>query len=243
MKSRRFFIACAATVAAVGGGVAIAASGGDNGKEVEDAILNDAAERLDVGADDLRNALSDAELAQIDKAVEEGDLTEEQAKMIKEHMQESDRVLGIPPGGPDGPGGFHGPGGFGFAGPGGPDGPDVFDAIAEELGISTERLHRQLFNGKSLRQIANANDKTLADVKGAARSAIEQNLDEAVKEGDLTEEQANQIREDLPEILDHIASGPGGPDGGPGGPDFRGGPGFGPPGGPGFGAPPREFSQ
>lgn len=242
MKSRSFFIACAATLAAVGGGVAVAASG--DGKEVEDAILNDAAERLDVGADDLRNALSEAQLAQIDKAVEEGDLTEEQAEMLKEHMQESGRVLGIGPGGPPGPGGFHGPGEFGFGGPGGPGGPDVFDAIAEELGISAERLHRQLFNGKSMRQIAKANDKTLADVKSAARSAIEECIDNAVEEGDLTEEQADEIRKDVPEIVDQIVSGPRfhGFRGAPDGRDFRGGSDMGP-GGPGFGPPPREFWQ
>jgi ribosomal protein S13 len=247
VNSRHLAILGATAVAAVGGGVAVAAIG-DDGKEVENAILDDAANRLDVETDDLRNALSEAQLAQIDKAVEEGKLTEEQAERIKEHMQESGRVLGFPggPGGPGGPHGFHGP----------PGGPAVFEAIAEELGISEEKLHRQLMSGRKMRQIARANGKTLADVKAAAKGAIEKQLAEDVEAGRLTEEQADQIREDIPEMLRHLVRGPrfhgfrGGPPGmggpGPMGGPPMGGPGEmdGPPPGTGFGPPPaREFSS
>ena len=251
MSSRRLAICAASAIAVTGAGAAIAATDGDKGKEIEDAILSDAAERLDVEAGDLRSALSEAQLAQIDKAVEDGDLTEEQAEMIKKHLEESDRVLGFgPPGGPP-----HFGGSFerGF-GPG-PGGPPIFEAIAEELGISVERLHRQLLSGKSLRKIAEQNGKTLAEVKAAAQAAMEEELDKKVEEGDLTEEQADQIRENLPEIIDMLARGPRmrGDHGffrdGPRfrGRGFRGGPEFfgpgGPPGGPGFGPPPREFWQ
>ena len=239
MKSRHLAILGATAVAAIGTGVAVAAIG-DDGKETENAILDDAAERLDVETDDLRNALSEAQQAQIDKAVEEGKLTEEQAERIKEHMQESGRVLGFP-GGPGGPHGHHGP----------PGGPAVFEAIAKELGISEEKLHEQLMSGKRMRQIARANGKTLADVKSAAKAAIEKQLDEDVKEGRLTEEQADQIREDIPEMLRHLVRGPrfhgfrGGPPGMHGdGPPMGGPPMGGPPPGAGFAPPPaREFSS
>lgn len=249
MSSRRLAIYGACALAVTGAGVAIAATTGDKGKEVEDAILNDAAERLDVESDDLRNALSEARLAQIDKAVEDGDLTQEQADMIKEHLQESGSVLGFGPPGPP----FMG---HDFDRPfeRGPGGPPVFEAIAEELGISVERLHRQLLNGKSMRKIAEQNGKSLDDIKAAATNAIEKDLDKKVEEGDLTEEQANEIREDLPEIIDHLAQGPrirGDHGFFPGGPSFRGrgfrgGPGSfgpgGPPGGPGFGPPPGAWN-
>jgi hypothetical protein len=229
MKSRRLAILSVAALGAVGAGAAIAATQDDKGKEVEDAILSDAAGRLDVEADELRTALSEAQLAQIDRAVEAGDLTEQQAERIKQHLEESGRVLGFP-------GGPH------PHGPGGPGGPEVFDAIAAELGISVEKLHSQLMNGKSMRKIANANGKTLADVKGAARAAIEKKLAEDVEAGRITEEQAEQIREDLPRILNHLVRGPRFHRGGPGGPRGFGGPG-GPPPGAGFGPPPppREF--
>ena len=232
MSSRRLAIYAASALVATGAGVAIAATN-DRGKEAEDAILNDAAERLDVEADELRNALSEARLAQIDKAVEDGMLTEEQAEMIKKHLEESGTVLGIP-GGPPGPPPFGGE--FDRPFERGPGGPPIFESIAEELGIPVERLHRQLLSGKSLRKIAEANGKSLADVKAAAIEAGEKDLDKKVEEGVLTQEQADEIREDLPEIIDHLARGP----------RIRGDHGFfrgrgGPPGGPGFGPPPGEF--
>ena len=252
MSSRRLAI-CAASALAVGGaGAAIAATGDDKGTEVEDAILNDAAGRLDVGADELRTALSEAQLAQIDKAVEDGMLTEEQAEMIKEHMSESGRVLGFP-GGPPGPPPFGGS--FERSFERGPGGPPIFEAVAEELGISVERLHRQLLSGTSLRKIAEANGKTIPEVKAAAKQAMERDLDKKVEDGTLTEEQAEQIRDELPNILEVLTRGPrvrgdhgffrDGPPfrgrrGFRGGPEFFGRPG-GPPGGPGFGPPPREF--
>jgi hypothetical protein len=224
MKSRRFAIVAVTALSAVGAGVALAATQ-DDGKKVEDAVLSDAADRLDVDAGELRSALSSAQQAQVDKAVEDGRLTKDQAKEIKEHMQESGHVLGFP-GGPGGP--HHG----GPDGPHeGPGGPAVFDAIAEELGISEEKLHEQLERGRSMRQVARANGKTVADVKSAARAAIEQQLADDVDADRLTEKQAEEIRADLPEILRHLVRGP----------RFHGGP---PPmGPPPMGAPPREFRR
>jgi hypothetical protein len=175
---RRFAIVAVTALATVGAGAAIAATDDDRAEKAENAILTDAAERLDVEPDELRGALSEAERAQIDKAVEEGLLSEEQAERIKQHMQESGRVLGFPGGPPGGPHRFGEPGGpHGFGGPG-PGGSEVLDAIADELGIPVERLRRQLMRGKTMRQIARANGKSLADVKSAARAAIESRLEE-----------------------------------------------------------------
>jgi polyhydroxyalkanoate synthesis regulator phasin len=193
MKSRRWAIVGVTALAAAGGGAAIAATGADKAKETEDAILSDAANQLGVDSSDLRGALSDAEIAQIDKAVEDGDLTEAEADAIKEHMRESGLVLGLP-GGPGGPRGMHGPPDMLFGGP------PVFAATADELGIPEERLHRQLLSGKSMREIAEANGKTLADVKAAAKDAIEEHIADEVDEGDLTEQQADRLREDLPNM-------------------------------------------
>ncbi len=201
MKSRRWAIVAVTALAAAGGGAAIAATGDDKARENEDAILSDAADQLGVDSSDLRDALSDAELARIDKAVEDGDLSDEEADAIKEHMQESGLVLGVP-GGPHGPRGLHGPMDIAFGGP------PVFEAIADELGIPEERLHRQLLSGKSMSEVAEANGKTLADVTAAAKKAIEEHIAEEVDEGDLTEEEADRLREDLPKMLQRLTHGP-----------------------------------
>jgi hypothetical protein len=229
MKSRRrFVIVAASALVAAGGGAAIAATEDDEGKKTESSILSDAAGRLDVQPDDLRSALSEAERAQVDQAVEDRRLTEEQAQHIKEHMQESGRVLGFP-GGPGGPGGPHGPGGPGGpdgpGGPGGPVGPGVFDAIATELGISPEKLRARLMAGKSMAQVARANGKSLTDVKSAAKAAIEKQLAADVEAGRVTDEEADRIRDDLPFILQALVRGPrhrgrGGPPMGPPPPRF-----------------------
>jgi hypothetical protein len=203
MSSRRWAIVAVSALAAGGGGAAIAAATDDRAKEAEDAILSDAAARLDVDADELRSALSEAQLAQIDKAVEEGELSEDAAEAVKQRMQASGLVLGFP-----GPPGdrvvhmLHGP-----FGPG-PGGPPVFESIAEELGISVERLHRQLMSGKSMSQIAEANGKTLADVKSVAKQALEDEISEGLEDGRLTEEQADRLREDLPAMLERFMRGP-----------------------------------
>lgn len=216
MKSRRFIIIAATSLAAVGGGAAIAATQEDDGREHENAILSDAAERLDVETEELRTALSEAQQAQLDQAVEDGKLTQEQADRIKEHMEESGRVLGGPPG----PGMHHG---F-HAGP-----PPFFEAIADELGISLEELRSELADGKSLRELAKAHDKSLDDLRAAARAAIEKRIAQDVEDGRITEAQADEMRERLPEMLSHLGERPrfhrgGPPMGGPGGPPMGGPP-------------------
>jgi uncharacterized protein (DUF433 family) len=220
MNAKRTIVIGGLAAALIGGGAAVAASGGDGGK-TEDAILADAAKRLGVTPGQLERALANAEDAQLDQAVEDGRLTQEEADALKKHRRESGRVLGFPGSGPGGhvggPGlGGHGPG---FGGPG-----DAMQAVAKELGISVSDLFGELRDGKTLAEIAKEHDKSLADLKAAAREATEKNIDEAVEDGRLTEQQADRLREHIPDIVDRLGEGP------PGG---RGG--FGPP--PGSGPP------
>jgi hypothetical protein len=211
----------------VGGGAAVAARGGDEDKP-EQAILSDAAKRLGVSTHELQDALAKAEDAQLEKAVKDGDLTKEQADAIKRHRRESGHVLGIPGGPPAFGFGFRAHGPFMFGGPG-----ELLDALADELGISTKELFSELRDGKTLEEVAKAHDKTLDDLKSAAKQAVEKRLDKAVDEGDLTRKQADEILERVPDLVDHLAVRP--PDGRRRffrpphmGPDHFGPPSFGP---------------
>ena len=210
------------------GGAAVAASQDDRGRKTEDAVLSDAAKRLDVSSDELRDALRAAQDTQLEEAVKNGDLTRKQADAIKARRNESGRVLGPPV--PSGPG-FHGPpGGPGpHGGPGGPRHGGLLEAVAKALGISREDLFSELREGKSLEDIAKGHDKSLDEVKNAVKTEVERNLDEAVKNGDLTRRQADEMKRRLPEKLDRL---------GQGGPFGHGPPPFGPGGGPPGGGPP-----
>jgi len=219
-RTRIAAVATAGALAAAGTGVAVATSASDDAKQREQAVLEDAAGRLDVDADELRDALAAAVDSQLDAEVKAGRLTQEQADAIKQMRDRSGLVLG----GPGHPGGPHG---FGVRGDhrGGPG--EVMGAAAKALGISERKLFTQLRNGKSLQQIAKAQGKDYADVKAAMRAAVKTELDEAVKDGRLTQEQADDMLEHLTDRLDDggFGRGPGGPPPGgfgPGGPDDHG---------------------
>ena len=95
MSPRRIAaLALSGALLAGGTGAAIAAVGKDEHKKSEQAILDDAAKRLDVTPEKLRDALSAAQEAQLDEAVKAGKLTQKQADEIKEQSKKAGGVLG-----------------------------------------------------------------------------------------------------------------------------------------------------
>jgi transposase len=100
-------------------------------------------------------------------------------------------------GGGRGMGGF-GRGGFGWAGGGQWT---MFDKAAEALGLPPEEFFAELHAGKSLAEIAEAKGvdiQTVYDAMNAARvEARDQFIQQAVEDGRLTQEQADQMLERL----------------------------------------------
>jgi hypothetical protein len=209
MKRRRIAVlALTGVVLAAAGGGAIAATNDDP----EQSIINDAAKRLNVTPQQLRDALGAAEDAQLDKDVKAGKLTQDQADAIKKRRHANGgTVLGPGPGpGPRGPGHAipFGPGGFGHGGPGRFDhgGPGAAIAAgAKVLGLSQDELFKQLRDGKSLADIAKAQGKDLADVKAAVRAAVKADLDAAVKDKHLTQAQADDVLKRFDDHFDEFA--------------------------------------
>ena len=197
MRKRRIAVlALSGALVAGGAGAAIAGVTKDDGKQSEQAVLDDAAKRLDVTPQKLRDALAAALDAQVDQAVKEGDLTEKQADAIKQERKDSGHLLGGPGlrGGPGilklrgGPGfgprfDRHGPHGFGMRF-------DVFQTLA-----------------KALADVAKANGKSLADVRTAVKAAVKDDLDKAVKDGDLTQKQADAMLDRMSEKITRIGTG------------------------------------
>ena len=201
MRARRIAaIALAGGLLAGGTGAAIAAATKDDGKRTEQTILNDAAKRLNVTPEKLREALSAAEDAQLDQAVKDGMLTQKQADALKAWRKQSGRVLGGPFGGRPGPHRF-GPG-FGLR-----RGGIVLD-LPKALGISRQQFFEQLRAGKSVADIAKAQGKSLDDVRAAVKADAKSRADRAVKDGDLTQAQADELLSHLDDALAHLGDAP-----------------------------------
>jgi hypothetical protein len=219
-------IGAAAVLAVAGGGAAVAATSGSNPR---DAVLTDAAQRLDVSPEKLKDALQGAFADQLDQAVKDGKLTQQQADRIKQRIQ---RGGGLPP--------FGGPGphmGMRFGGPGGD-----LKAAADYLGLSRTELMSRLRAGKTLADVAKAQGKSVDGLGQAIVAAAKSKLDEAVSQGRLTSQQRDRLLKGLQQHVGDLVQGKGPrpgmrmhggfgppPGGGPGGPGPWGGP---PPGGP-----------
>jgi ribosomal protein S20 len=195
--------------------------------------LEAAARALNLSEDDLRAQLRDgktiAQVAQaqgvdvqtvidamvaeatarIDQAVQEGDLTAEEANERKANLQERITRLvneGKPKGG--------GPRGRG----------PKLEAAAEALGVSEEDLREQLRDGKTLAQVAEDRNVDKQKVIDAMVAEATARIDQAVQEGDLTAEEAKERKANLEErITTLVDEGPQrGHDGGPGSPRREG---------------------
>jgi hypothetical protein len=73
------------------------------------------------------------------------------------------------------------------------------DTVATAIGISEDDLRTELKAGKTIAQVAEANDVTAQEVIDAIVDASTKAIDEAVAKGTLTEERAADIKEDLEE--------------------------------------------
>jgi hypothetical protein len=212
MRVKRYVLVSAAVLAAgAGGGAAIAAtSGDDEHKKAEQAVIDDAAKRLNVSPEALRNALGAAEDAQLDQAVKDGKLTQDQADAIKKRRQQSGAVLGGPGvagvhpgfGGRGGGLGLGGAGGIDFkTGPGG-----ALDAAASALGLKRDALIAKLRGGKSIADVAKDQNKSLDDVKTAITDAVTKELDQAVKDNKVTSARRDEVLKELTARLDDLVN-------------------------------------
>jgi hypothetical protein len=204
-----------ALLAGAGGAYAVSNSGSGG----RDAFFNDVAKRLDVTPEKLKSALDGALADQLDADVKAGRLTQQQADEIKKHAQEHGGLafpgpgpgfrggpppLGAPPP-PGAPPPFGGPGHHGPGGPGGPIGAGI-DAASKYLGLTPAQLHRKLESGKSLAQVAAAQNKDVAGLKSAIEDAVKADLDKAVADKRLTQAQEDDILKGLHDRIDELVN-------------------------------------
>jgi hypothetical protein len=180
------------------------------------AFLDDLAKRLNVTRDQLDAAIKGAAGARIDAAVAAGKLTKEQGEAAKKRLDSGAPLFGLA-----GPRGGGGPG-FGHGGPGGPGHLGFgfgIDAAATYLGLSEDALRTQLQSGKSLADVAKAQNKDVAGLKAAMKAAVTKRLDQAVTDKKLTADEKAKILADIDTRLDDVINGT--PPKRPDGPRFR----------------------
>src|SRR3954471_4540944 len=168
------------------------------------AFLDDLAGRLHVSRDQLDAAVKGAATDRIDAAVAAGRLTKDEGDRLKQRIAQANGLplLGGPGFGRGGPG--RGPGGPGHAGRGFGGG---LDAAAKYLGMTRQQLFDAQRGGKSLAAIAKDRGKSLDGLKAALKSAETARLDQAVKDGKLTDAERTRILAQIDQRLDDVVNG------------------------------------
>lgn len=193
-KSRKVLAAVVAGVAVAGGvGVAIASAQSDSTSP--QAFLDSVAKHLGISSEELEDATKAAAIDQVDAALAEGKITEEQAERMKERIESAE----TPP--------FFGPRffgehrGFRLHAPG-----DQLSAAAEYLGLSVDELRERLRDGQSLADVAKAEGKSVDGLEQAILDSVRKKLDQAVDEGNMTRSQADGIFERIEAHVDEIVN-------------------------------------
>jgi hypothetical protein len=209
LRSGRMLAALAVAVVGMGvGGVAIATAQTD--ADSPRAFFDAVARHLGISSEELEDATKAAAIEQVDAALEEGRITEEEAERLKERIESGDGVpffgprFGLDRGfGPAFGFDFRGPrGSFHLAAPGG-----QLSAAADYLGLTVAELRERLRDGDSLADVAEAEDKSVDGLKDAMLDAVREKLDNAVEEENLTREQADRILGHIESHVDEIING------------------------------------
>jgi hypothetical protein len=192
----RLIAGTVAGLAVAGGGAALAADQlGGSPQQESQAVVNDAAKQLGVTPGALSSALKKALENRVDAAVAAGRLTKAQGDELKQHIESGDFPIF---GGP-GPGlGMHHA--FGMFGRG-------LDAAASYLGLTEAQLRTQLESGKTLADVAKAQNKSVDGLVNALVADAKEKLDAAVKSGRLTKSQESSILSDLKSHITNFVNG------------------------------------
>jgi polyhydroxyalkanoate synthesis regulator phasin len=170
------------------GGTAVAQSDSD-GSGLGQSFIDRLAEKLGMTPDELETTIKETQAEAIDAAVADGRLTEEQGEALKERVDSGPGFLRLMPN--TGRAGTHA---FRHL--------DInLATIASELGMTTDELRDELAAGSTLGDVITEHGSTVEEIVTTLVSDAGSELDEAVANGNLTQEQALQILANLPERL------------------------------------------
>jgi hypothetical protein len=160
-------------------------------------VLDAGAKALNLSTEDLLSKLRDGKTTIADVAKQQNvdvqTVIDAMAAVAKTDITKMvNNPFPAPPSFKHGPGGF----GFGFGFRGGVRS-DSIGAAAKALGITTKELLTDLGNGKSIADVAKAKNVDVNTVIDALVSEAKSKVDAAVKDGDLTQDEATKVETDL----------------------------------------------
>jgi uncharacterized protein (DUF433 family) len=83
---------------------------------------------------------------------------------------------------------------------------DAVQAAAKEIGVSVNELKDARNSGKSIAQVAKDHNKSVDDVVDAVVKAATSDIDQAVKDGKLDAQNADQIKQKLPDRVKRLVN-------------------------------------
>jgi hypothetical protein len=138
----------------------------------------------------------------VDEAVKDGRLTKAEGDRIKQAIDKGAAPLfGL------GPRRFHDHGHFGFRRHGHGPFEQGLETAASYLGITRAQLMTELRDGKSLAQVAKAHGKSADGLVNALTKQAEQKLDQAVKNGRITEAEKKEMLAGLQKRITDLVNG------------------------------------
>jgi hypothetical protein len=200
VSSKRALVAASALSLVVGAGGAVAASKSSDTRE--GGFLARVADHLGISTEKLEDATKEAAIDQVEADLKAGRITKAEADELKARIREGGApfLFGKPHFRFHGPGGFRGPrlhhAPFGH-----------LSAAADYLGLSVPELLEQLTSGKSLADVAKAEDKSVDGLKEAMVADAKKRLDQAVEAGLLTKAQAKEKLDAIESKIDDIVNG------------------------------------
>ena len=161
------------------------------------------ASKLGVTVETLQQDVRDALKAVVAQLLKDGKLTQTQADSANTRIDKQLFDKGM-----FGP--FGGGRGFGMRGGMFAGGNAEMAAAAAKLGMTTQELMTELRSGKTLADVAKEKNVTADELKAAIITAVTAQIDQAVKDGKLTQAQADQLKSRLDSQIDLNKSWPNG---------------------------------
>jgi polyhydroxyalkanoate synthesis regulator phasin len=188
-RIQKIAVGAVVALAVSGAGAAVAATKLRSPEQENRAVLNDVAGQLGVTPERLSNAFKTALKNRIDQAVKDGHLTQAEATRMKAAIdRESVPMLGP---------------GFRHGGPGFHREHHGLEAAAKYLGMTEAALRAQLESGKTLAQVAKDRNKSVNGLVTALVAEKKARIEQAVKDGHLTQAQADEL---LASMKEHVTA-------------------------------------